>query len=151
LARQSSVWPRSPANSWCWTDRVARTVKPHPRLRVSPDGAPHQIGRRRASTSRGRISARRHLEHRGGVSMKRGPAITRALFIVAASASLLTTATSVSAQGLRDLVGDRAEGRGELRDLILDRLASREDLRDLLKDRLERRSDLRDLIQDRLS
>ncbi len=77
--------------------------------------------------------------------MKHGPAIAKVAFMLAASASLLTTATSVSAQGLRDLIGDRGESRGDLRDLILDRLASREDLRDLLRDRLEKRSDLRDL------
>ena len=83
--------------------------------------------------------------------MKHGPAIAKAAFILAASASLITTATTVSAQGLRDLIGDRTESRGDLRDLILDRLASREALRDLLRDRLEGRSDHRDLISDRLA
>jgi len=82
--------------------------------------------------------------------MKHGAAIAKVAFMLAASASLLTTATSVSAQGLRDLIGDRGESRGDLRDLIQDRLASREDLRDLLRDRLETRSDLRDLILDRI-
>ena len=96
-------------------------------------------------------SARRHHDHGGTVSMKHGPAIAKVAFIIAASASLLTTTTSVSAQGLRDLIGDQGESRGDLRDLIQDRLATREDLRDLLKDRLERRKDLRDLIVNRLA
>src|SRR4029077_7843065 len=82
-------------------------------------------------------------------SMKRG--IATAALVLAASGALLATAPTASAQGLRDLLGERAENRTNLRDLILDRLATRDDLRDLLRDRLERRGDLRDLVLDRLS
>jgi hypothetical protein len=88
-------------------------------------------------------------DHGGEVVMKHGPVIAGAAFILVVSTALLTTATPVSAQGLRDLIGDRAESRGDLRDLISDRAASREDLRDLLRDRLHSRSDLRDLLSDR--
>jgi len=80
--------------------------------------------------------------------MKRG--IAAAVLVLAASGSLLATAPSASAQGLRDLLAERGESRTNLRDLMLDRLATRDDLRDLLRDRLERRNDLRDLILDRV-
>ena len=53
--------------------------------------------------------------------MKWAPAIASAAFALAASASLLATPTTASAQGLRELLGDRAESRGDLRDLISDR------------------------------
>ena len=49
--------------------------------------------------------------------MKRASAIASVAFALAASASLLAITTAASAQGLRDLVGDRAESRGDLRDL----------------------------------
>ena len=100
--------------------------------------------------------------------MKWAPAIASAAFALAASASLLATPTTASAQGLRELLGDRAESRSDtgrddlrdllkdrierrsdLRDLISDRSGGRDDLRDLLKDRVDRRNDLRDLISDR--
>ena len=59
--------------------------------------------------------------------MKYRSAIAGAAFILAASASLPTTATVVSAQGLRDLIGDSDDSRADLRDLILDRSAGREE------------------------
>ena len=80
--------------------------------------------------------------------MKRARAIALAAFILAASASVLVTPTTASAQ--RELLSDRAESRSDLRDLISDRASSRDDLRDLLRDRMDRRGDLRDLISDRV-
>src|SRR5215467_1370332 len=103
----------------------------------------------RCMTARKPSSRVNRSDFKGEVSMKRG--IATAVLVLAASGSLLATAPTASAQGLRDLIGERSESRTNLRDLILDLLASRDDLRDLLRDRLERRDDLRDLILDRLA
>jgi hypothetical protein len=70
--------------------------------------------------------------------MKHGPIIATAAFALAASASVFVMTATASGQGLRDLLGDRAENRGDFRDQSSDRSASRDDLRDLLRDRLER-------------
>src|SRR5215813_3170311 len=100
-------------------------------------------------TARCRAGGVNRSDFKGEISMKRG--IATAVLMLAASGSLLATAPTASAQGLRDLLGERAENRTNLRELISDRLATRDDLRDLLRDRLERRNDLRDLILDRLA
>ena len=53
--------------------------------------------------------------------MKRAPIIASAAFVLTMSASLLAAASPTSAQGLRDLLGDRVENRSDLRELISDR------------------------------
>ena len=52
--------------------------------------------------------------------MKRAPIIASAAFVLTMSASLLAATSPISAQGLRELLGDRVENRGDLRDLISD-------------------------------
>src|SRR5215831_4110595 len=118
-----------------------------PELHQQPHKAPNTA---RDSLKR-KLDGLVELNRKGDLSMTRAPAIATAALVLAASASLLMTALTASAQGLRELLGDRAESRNDLRDLISDRSATRDDLRDLLRDRLERRSDLRDLILDRLA